>query len=557
MTEKFIWAFGNAVQDITLDLIDLDRLMIEYENIPKKIRLDGDLKLADNLWIKTRAGLDHFTAEMKFKDVNKKDGFYSLPPGGKFTLLGSVHDSYKEIPSSAETLFVSCENILWGGGGLNCVTFLRSLVPDSIIMPILYTDIAMSRTLHVFVKKIHKLMGEALKKVSNEEVPLGEVSKNISTLMDQQPAEAEELTYHLASTMSEYSPRRSIEVYLASLPVDFLFYRPMKPCSRRNIIFTRARSATRSMNDKIICKGSSNRLDEVEEKDILKLLKVRKSGVGAIVLNSISDEQMFHASYDLYTAANKADKDVVGIFAMTKTMQGFLSWMRKKKGNRSFPPFILIFNEKEAYEFAKEFNSDVQQFIEYSGDMPNISRFVEIAKTIRQQFEVDAVPRIYVTIGDRGSIGVERDGRVIYVWRFSKPGAVIFDTNACGDAYCSAITMLEWAKRHLDPLVAGVDLAETSGVVNEMRYFMAVASAAAYAKATNRRGRVDGTEVIDLLEHGHLASVILPDVNQIKEVESRSKLPEWIGQDNRLKIPVAARRLGVTKTLRKLLANAG
>ena len=564
--EKFIWVFGNAVQDITLDLIDIDRLIIEYENISRKIRLDGYLKLADQLWIKTRKGIDRFAAEIKFnnKDPSKtpeKDStgkFYLLRPGRKYDLSGSVQNSFGGISKSSDSLFIPCENILWGGGGLNCTTFMRSLVPNSKAMPITYTDVAMSKTLPDLIRSIQQQLRRALKTGWVDKYTLETIHDEIDKLTVTKPNVTEKLSAEIASIFSKYSPLHSLEVYLASLPVNPLLYRPKEADFRRNFVFTRVRSATHSMNDKIICKGKSRRLDESETQPITNLLNERKGDFGAIVFNSIADKPMFNASYEIYKKALDKNENVVGIFSMTKTMQGVFSEITSKKRNGRFPPFILVFNEKEAFEFAKLFNPNVERFIEYPGDMPNIGKFIKISRTIRKQFVVDEIPRIYVTIGDRGSIGVERDGRMIYIWRFSKPGAVIYDTNACGDAYCAAIAVLEWAKRskkYRD--IACVDMGNPDCAIHEMRYFMGVATATAYAKATNRRGRVDSTEVSDLLQHGHLASSFLPDDTAIKKVLASKDFPDWVGHDHRLKIPVNSQRLGVTPVLSRLLGDYG
>ncbi len=562
MSEKNIWVFGNAVQDITLDLIDLDRLAIEYENIPDKIRLDGNLKLHEKLWIYTRIGFDLFKTEMQFstgdssKGPNKdSEDFYPLIPGGKYQLSGSVQKVKKDAWNSDDGLFVPCENMLWGGGGLNCTTFLRSLIPDTNTLPIIYTDVAMSRTLHIFIKKLQSELDKAIKNAKVENLSYENLYSIISDLMSEQPAITEELASDIASIVSKYSPLRSLEVYLASLPVNSLLYRPDDPSFRRNIIFSRVRSSTRSMDDKIVCKGKQERLNGNDKDKIYKLLKGQTKDIGVFLFNSLADKAMFKASYDIYLNAISKDKNVVGILAMTKTMrQIFLDCIKSDDNN--LPPFILVFNEKEAYEFARVFCNDVKPFVEYPGDMPNIVKFAKIAIEIRNLFNFEKVakPRIYVTIGDRGSLGIEFDGSIVYVWRYSKPRASIYDTNACGDAFCAGISLMEWAKRRdTKESISGVNIAKPGGPIMEMRYFMAVASAAAYAKASNRRGRVDGTEVMDLLEHSHFASVFLPNVEIISELIASDNLPEGVGKDNRLKIPVSSERLGVTLELRKLM----
>ena len=158
--------------------------------------------------------------------------------------------------------------------------------------------------------------------------------------------------------------------------------------------------------------------------------------------------------------------------------------------------------------------------------------------------------RIYVTLGPRGSLGVDSTGRVIHVASYSKPDAVIYDTNTCGDAFCGAIALLEWAKRHgrlpndLSPKEPDVVESES-----EMKYFMAVATAAAYCRAVSRRAEVDATEVQDLLDHSYLACKMLDDLFHIHRLAGSGSPDE-----GRLKEPSIAVQMGTSRGLSELMA---
>jgi hypothetical protein len=144
-----------------------------------------------------------------------------------------------------------------------------------------------------------------------------------------------------------------------------------------------------------------------------------------------------------------------------------------------------------------------------------------------------AMPELYVTLGARGCLGVEDNGTIWYAKCFSKPKASIFDTNTCGDAFCAAITLLEWAKWD--------EQASEAPFLGRMSNWMALATGAAYSRATNRLGRVDSNEVYDLLGHHYLPGQRLGNWQQIAKGEpgrlgdpSNAKIPDTSGEFSRL-----------------------
>lgn len=185
--------------------------------------------------------------------------------------------------------------------------------------------------------------------------------------------------------------------------------------------------------------------------------------------------------------------------------------------------------------------------------LPNIKEFATLVTFLRSKFDSLTPPRIYVTLGSRGSLGVDSSGHVIYITSFSKEGATIYDTNACGDAYCAAIALLEWAKRHSGQHnIAGVNFNDPLAFAKEMEHFMAVATAAAYCKATNRRGRVYATDLKDLLQYNHLASAILPALSDLVNITPNDR-PECVDKDFYLREPSQANFPGITEGLSDLI----
>jgi hypothetical protein len=217
-----------------------------------------------------------------------------------------------------------------------------------------------------------------------------------------------------------------------------------------------------------------------------------------------------------------------------------------KKGE-SLPNCILIFNETEAHRFANRFGPSLKPFMTKAEDIPNLKLFAETATAILQECPFNRLPRIYVTLGPRGSIGVDHQAQVVFLSTFTKQKATIFDTNTCGDAFCGAIALLEWAKLHS----AGLQRLAPEGAASwdEMRHFMAVATAAAYSRATSRLGHVDGREVEDLLRHSYLASEVLGHVEELRGGKSR-----FCDKDGFLIQPLTASAVGIEPGLAQLMS---
>lgn len=551
MKKKCLWIFGNAVQDITVE-VDIERLSRELDEKRNLIHLaEQGPQIKSRIGLKTQIGSKVFGIEVELEGVKiSQDDTYLLEGGKKYLLQGSVKDSDEEIPEPS--LFLPCENLSWGGGGTNVVTFLRALTPSSEVVPIRYTDIAMDVSLPKVIRNVLKALKPFTDTLPMPDSGNFDLSSFLQSLFDIDRVKAELVTRKVAAIAADYSPERSLTVYLASLSVESVLYRPKEPRFRRNWVFSRFRNAYREVNNKIILKGNFNPLPDEEQNDITDLLHAHTDDVGAILINSLKDAPLFKAAYSLCKDAYK-EKDFVAILAMTETTQEFIKWMdinRDEKG--FFPPFILVLNETEAHKLALAFGGDKEPFMK-ENDLPNIREFAKMVHILQKQFDpAVGLPRIYVTLGDRGSLGVDGSGHVVYVSSFSKRGATVYDTNACGDAYCATIALLEWARQHGYPDIAEVKNPNLDPTIEEMQYFMAVATAAAYCKATNRRGRVYAAELRDLLQYIHLPSTILWTVDTLMTLK-KQKLPSCVDEDFRLREPAEARHVGVTKELSRLI----
>jgi hypothetical protein len=551
MRPKFLWIFGNAVQDITVD-VDIERLSHDpgyAGNLPIRLSEQGP-EVAAMLWLKTQMGSQTFAAQVELREIQTTmDGSYLLEAGRKYTLNRDI-----ESPPSAEargqSVFLPCENLSWGGGGLNVATFLRALTPSESVVPIKYTDNAMSRSLPLLIKKfegIRKEIGEASSEAGDGDT----LARALSNLYGNSPVQAEVITAKIARLASDYAPERSLEVYLASLPVEGALYRPVHPRFRRNLVISSFRSPSREINNKIVLRGGPSDLDDEEQSKIEGLLDAHSPDVGAILLDSIKDGPLFRAAYSMYEKVHKHNENVVAILAMTDAMAKFTPWLKARGSGGKLPPFILVLNETEADRFATMLEPRTEPFMKVDGP-PDIKKFAKLALVLLSQFELGEAPRIYVTLGARGSLGVDGVGHVVYVSSFSKGGARIYDTNACGDAFCAAIALLEWGKRNGHPNIADVDWGTNMARAEEMEYFMKVATAAAYCKATNPRGRLYRADLRDLLPNNYLASVILPTVNECALMTEATR-HACVDENFRLRQPTVARYHRISTDLGSLI----
>lgn len=507
---KKLLVIGSAVQDITVE-IDLERLSRQLPNIGDLIRLGQGFQLKEGIYLTAKSGTNEFAIRMRIENLDQnEDGFLVLLPGEKYTLQGEILDVADLTGPPQNALPVHCESVTWGGGGVNAARFVRALCPSAQIVPITYSDIAMNKTLEVDVRN-----------------------------------ELNATNVKIATVFAKYSADRFLEIFLAVSSIDSALYRTSDPKFRRNLVFSRVHSSNQEIDNKIICRGGRLVDKSDDNTKIYGMLEKHINDVSVILFNSLKNAAFFDAAYELYKSSSKKLPKLVGVFAMTEGMKKVSgALIRDIRNRQDLPPLVFVFNEEEFYGFAKEFNSELENFMDTPDDVPNIVKFAKIATAIIRDITGER-PKIYVTLGQRGSLGVYHDGRVIYVSGFSKPKATIFDTNACGDAYCGVIALLEGAKKNGYTDV-GKSSATSSGDdgVKEMMYFMSVATAAAYSKATNRLGDVDAAEVQDLLSNFYLGVGILGTVFDLAKGQSI-----FIDESDRLLLPENASLMKVNPDL--------
>ena len=193
--KKQLWVLGDAVQDVTVE-IDLELLLHEDASLRDSVVLDEALNITDGLWLTTQAGLHTYAVQMRVRNPYRKPdqnhGRAGLVPGEKYDLIGGVLES-PDVPLGARRVSVRCEDVAWGGGGLNVARYIRALAPLRESVPIVYSDIAMSPPLDDLIQK--------------------ELSSGTSA----------------AHMLANHSAERYLEVYLDSMAIDAVLHQPVEP----------------------------------------------------------------------------------------------------------------------------------------------------------------------------------------------------------------------------------------------------------------------------------------------------------------------------------------
>ncbi|MFQ5526313.1 MAG: hypothetical protein ACE5GX_08625 [Thermoanaerobaculia bacterium] len=561
--KKVVWVFGNAVQDVTVS-VNLDTFTHGESDAFDDLRLEETPIARKGLILTTQMGTTEFGVELKLdegaldqaqiKKTVLPDGEYAFHPGQKYPLLGKIEELADKPRWRRKGFAVPCEDILWGGGGINVCRFLRALAPSNQDLPLRYTDYAMSRRLHIMLQQFENEIRNAFPRRSGAALRWGRARHRVARLMKTDPRRAELLTHNLAGIFARFSPGHSLEVFLASLGVESALFRPADPSFRRNWVISGFTSPGKTVTDKIIFRGktpSETKL-KVRAAQLEAFVDDQHGEVGAIVLNSLKDKLLFKAAYRLLTKKLETDPKFLGVLAMTESMQQFLPWMigeaeRNHKPKRNpndpphphFPGFILVFNDSEAVSFARALGGRVPPLLRGEGDLPNVKHFAKFIEVVRSRFWPQT-PRIYVTVGSRGSLGFEPfTNSIIHVSYYSRRDDTLFDTNACGDAYCAAVTLLEWTARNVDQSPTPVQ----EGMAEEMQYFMAVATASAYCKARNRRGRLDSETVGELLRESYLGV-------GVAGILGVGNWEDWVEEDGRARRPPVGTFRGVSTPLK-------
>src|ERR1700682_5754275 len=256
---KKLWVLGEAVQDLTVE-VDIELLLRENARIRDHLLLDEALWIRDDLWLTTQAGLHSFAVQMRVHSPSfSKDGLSGLLPGRKYNLDGGILERLPDVKPEVPLISVRCEDVSWRGGSLNVVRYIRALAPLQKLVPIVYTDIAMSPPLD------------------------DQVRKDLASGED-----------NAAHVLASYSADRYLEVYLDSMSVEPVLFRPARPEFRRNLVISRVRTSNRETDNKIVCRGSSTPDTTHAQESILKLLNDRAYEIGAILVNSLKSKELFN-----------------------------------------------------------------------------------------------------------------------------------------------------------------------------------------------------------------------------------------------------------------------
>jgi hypothetical protein len=597
-----LWIFGFANQDITT-VVDLDRIKPKGTCPKSEIVGVNDYPwIRENTRLTARFGNEAFWVDLQIRDelddngakiqipMSETDNGYvrlRLAGGGKYNLNARIHSSTEPASQDATAaidashfarLDLHCDHVSWGGGGVNMVTTLRSLVSNGKLLPLKYSDVALEDKFLELAVSIGAVANEMitayferLVQSQSTAVTSAHASSSISdrdqvhdandseidecgslhdvenldmdgesfgfvrrhafdtllqtfgdepvhkfcmTLARDCPDLAEKTLDDLARLAATYSPQRSLEVFLASLDVDMAMYTPDKPQFRRNWVIRQFGNNRKLINDKIILRGQYETLTAPTEDHVLVALKPHLAqGFTCLVLNSLKDEVLVKAACKAFNdRCDEFPKDVqyenvVAVVAMTRGMQRYAETLEKELARK---PLILVFNADELVSFAKtlagdkltlELQAELEPFAKRD-EPPNVYAFAKILKVIKENWGKGTLPRLYITLGSDGSLGYdEMDNKILYVAAYASKTPVI-DTNGCGDAYCAAVALMEWAVRSgYTDIANGDSKAKTS---EQMLHFMAFATAASYARATNRRGQIDRSEVIEFYAEHYL-----------------------------------------------------
>ena len=485
-----LWVIGDSVQDITVE-IDLEQLSRKHDSDHKIQLHSASVRIEKGTVLHAQSGPRRFEATIDVK-IENKDGkmrpemvgdFFELLPGDKYILERAVREVNVTPPSGSKTIVVHCEDVSWGGGGLNAVQFIRSLSSDPSVVPITYTDIAMEKNpADEFFKKYQGMSASSDK--------------------DQ-----------LIKALSKFSGDRYLELHLKSINVATAFIHPTRPSMRLNWVISRVHSSEGEIHNKIICKSALNNYQlQIDWVDVDRILAEQAKRARVVFMNSLKNQELIRRTYKALKSQCRPNcpTNPVGIFAMTESMHDLQNLLYKDlKADVTMPELTLVFNESEFVSYARRFvpkrnRKDVEEFMSTADAMPNLQQFAKLVNLVTNPVLGKHQLTLVVTLGSRGSFCVTSDKQVLYVATYAKPRATIFDTNKCGDAFCGTLALLLWGDANGKVNSNG----DFENNVAKWTYFLRVATATAYAKATNRRGNLDLPQVSDLLENWYLASAI-------------------------------------------------
>ena len=561
---------GSRTSDISVD-IDLSELYRLHPNSREKIRFRGnDPTIRKNQQIAARIASGKFiifniNIDLSEDDPKEKvefslddDRYYKLEGGGKYT-LATQPTQVSKIDAHADALELVCEDRSWGGGGINLAKTCRSLSSES-TTPITYVDasphISTLRWFKSFCAKrrdfmtsIHESTKEQYKTDMFYLAHLVGIMRNLKLDPDLESV-ADAINEHLAQTgdliarwleevgergyrsisqlLSIIDPLENVELFLAQQGIETTMLRHESAPEQINLVFTSFRDSSRKISDKIIFRGKQQQLDQDIGEAAYKLLDREFPEPGAVVLNTVYDENLFFAALKWIKDVQRKQLDAIDtqkpavskqdsavakqrvfpvIVAFTERNRQHLEKLKPlQKICKELHNLYLVFNEAEFADYAAndreaqadEFKSNIK-----AGMRPEIRRLGQFFKQCDQTTPLTTT-KIFVTLGTLGSIGYVLN-HYRYSGPFSVPEKTIFSTNGCGDAYAAAVALLAYHKHNheFDGGSPGYLLSDKKEQA-DVELMMQLGTAAAYSKATSPTGRVTCRDVLSLVQNSYL-----------------------------------------------------
>jgi sugar/nucleoside kinase (ribokinase family) len=509
---------GNAVQDVFVraDLPDLARQ--SQRSVPIRfVENDPIIERGTSIDVVRQGEIVH-TVDVHLDPG--KHGFpndentYKLVVGGKHQLLEGPAGGASASPARVRIPFWHRR---WGGGGVNCAVTARSLAPATSTR-IKYCDITrplkgqmILADLPHFASHLAALMPSA----PEGGIPLEETARRVIDRL----ASDEGMLRALVSLATKYTEESHLELYLALRKIDFSFFRSASWRKITNLVLAQIIGHDREIHDKVIFRGLRGELDASERPSAAEHLRRAIDDADVVLVNTVYDSIFFDAAID----ALKASEPKQIVWAMTESTQDCMKktardFIRERR-EELFENSILIFNETEFSQYVRgkkaldQFTSDIQ-----AGRLPS-ARDVNALVTELVDDVGGLRAHVFVTLGRLGSIGVLPSGLVLYMGPY-QAGRQVHDTTGCGDAFAAGISLLALHKASIYQRLRDANRGETEISREFALLSMAVATAAAYSKATSPTNEVSASDVVSLLRSQYLPRA------EVMQLEPKAQVAE-------------------------------
>jgi hypothetical protein len=540
---------GNGVHDRTVEL-DLERLRYVDRDVGDKIRIAEDgrvvaIRTGTRLKVVGPLG-DWEVVDLRPAGVAQRDGFLRFVP--------SENDKFDHDPAvvapPGPTIEVPRKRSRWGGGGVGAITAMRALSPAG-VTPLRYVDIGRPITestrfsenlARVFelVLTSQPLLARSADLLHPLAAASGAGPSHLEALSAQLRAVGgkvlatinasglrEEFYQRTAKLFRTYSEGTHLEMYLDELAIEFSFFRHPDWKAISNLVISKVRDGSFEVNNKILIRGERAALPPDVGAAVRSDVSAAVRDASVLMINTIYDQTFFDAAIDV--AIRRQGEGTRIIWAMTEKTAAKIKELQLK--NQLPPSFftnsVFIFNAPEFAAFLGD-----GEFAGAERRLPRVSLIRSLVKRFTNAIHAPFSCRLYVTLGARGSLGVTQHGEIIYTGTYGHIGREIHDTTGAGDAYAGALALMEYHGAAL-----GLRRNERQFVMQAM----AIASAAAYSKATNPLGTVVAEDVARLVSRAYVPAETVA----------------WVGDDGRdgarVEAPETARRYPYADELAKVI----